>query len=306
MIDIPQANAEAIARRFPDGAEFLATLPSRLDEIAQRWQLTLLDSLPIGIGGFLIGVRTADRREAVLKLSPVCAPQSRVNQLEAYALRRWRGRDAPVLLQADPAVGALVLERCRPGATIDGLSDDDMLQEGCELAARLHRRPDAVDVEVLSRADAEVAQRAERTDALMAQLGHPFPPRIEQAIASHHRALASEHHGPLVVCHGDLNPGNVLSHADGWVAVDPLPVIAEPAYDAVSLVWSKRAWLLDASHPRRIVRRRLEVAAEALATDVERVRMWTLVRLTGLLADRLSWGGYDEAPFIAFAELLDD
>ena len=188
---IPRANAEAIARRFPDGAAFLATLEDRLAEVAQRWSLTLLDPLPIGIGGYLVGARTMDGREAVLKLTPADV------ELEAYALRRWAGEGAAALLAVDTELGALLLERCVPGATIDSLDDAQMLRAGCALARRLHRVPDAEDRSTL--------------------------PRAEDA------------HGALVVCHGDMNPGNLLSHNRGWVAVDPLPLLAEPAYDAVSL-----------------------------------------------------------------------
>ena len=35
-----------------------------------------------------------------------------------------------------------------------------------------------------------------------------------------------------VLLHGDFNPGNVLSCGDGrWAAIDPKPMIGDPAYD---------------------------------------------------------------------------
>jgi hypothetical protein len=42
---VPEANAQAISRRFPDGAAFLAGVPARLDEVARRWRLTLGEPL---------------------------------------------------------------------------------------------------------------------------------------------------------------------------------------------------------------------------------------------------------------------
>jgi hypothetical protein len=45
-------------------------------------------------------------------------------------------------------------------------------------------------------------------------------------------------------------------------------------YDAASLVWSKRPWLLAAADP------------------------------AAMLDRRIAWGGYDETPFITIAELL--
>src|SRR3954452_24977797 len=156
---IPKEDAEAIARRFPDGAECLATLATRLANVAQMWSLTLLEPLPIGIGGYLVRARTAGDRDVVLKLSPTGPPQDRVNRLEAYALRRWAGRDAALLLAEDVSAGALLLERCTPGMTIDSLPDEQMLNEGCALARRLHRRPDHEDLGTLPRAVDEVAAR---------------------------------------------------------------------------------------------------------------------------------------------------
>ncbi|MDA0180121.1 aminoglycoside phosphotransferase family protein [Solirubrobacter phytolaccae] len=255
-------NADAIARRFTDGAEFLATVESRATESARRWALKLLEPLPMGIGGYLVGVRTKDGRDAVLKLSPTAPPQARANRLEVYALRRWAGAGAVNLLAHDADAGALLLERCTPGVTIDSLPDEEMIVAGCALARRLQRVADAKDRTTL--------------------------PGTGD-----------------VVCHGDLNPGNLLSHRDGWVAIDPLPVLAEPAYDAVSLVWSKRDWLLSQPDPRRVLDRRLQLAAAALAVDADRIRLQTLRRIEALLTERASWGGYDEAPFVALAALLD-
>jgi len=254
-------NAEAIARRFSDGTEFLATVAARAETLARRWSLTLLAPFPLGIGGYLVPVLTDDGREAVLKLSPLAPPQDRANRLEAYALRRWAGEGAARLLEQDTDAGALLLERCVPGETIDTLPDEEMILAGCALARRLQRVADAEDRATL-------------------------PGTGE------------------VVCHGDLNPGNVLSHGGGWVAIDPLPVLADPAYDAVSLVWSKRAWLLAQPDPRAALDRRLQLAAAALAIDADAIRVQTLTRIDGLLAERAAWGGYDEAPFVALAALL--
>jgi streptomycin 6-kinase len=38
--------------------------------------------------------------------------------------------------------------------------------------------------------------------------------------------------GRRVLLHGDFNPGNVLAGRTGtWVAIDPKPMIGDPAYD---------------------------------------------------------------------------
>ncbi len=302
---IPAENAEVIARRFgPSGQRFVRELPQRLADVAARWELTLTEPLPIGIGGYLIGVRTVDGREAVLKVSPTGGEQDHRNELEAYALKRWCGEGAVMLFEADLVAGALLIERCAPGATIDTLPDDEMLTTGCELARRLHRVADAEDERLLPHAVTEVADRVARFDELMDGMGRPLTPIAERVVRRSHEQLVGDS-GPLVVCHGDMNPGNLLSaQRMDWLAVDPLPVRADGAYDAASLVWSKRPWLLAQADPAALLERRIRLAAAALGTETRRVRAWTFARLTGILVARFAWGGYNEAPFISVAELL--
>lgn len=302
---MPHQNAEVIARRFGDaGQRFLRELPERLAELTSRWELSLGEPLPIGIGGFLVSAQTTEGQEAILKLSPTGGAQDRVNELEAYALGRWQGDGAVRRFMADPAAGALLLERCSPGAGIDTIPEEEMLAAGCTVARRLQRRPDAEDERLLTSAVADVAQRAVRLGDWMDRIGRPLSPPAARLLAEVHEELA-RYEGPLVVCHGDLNPGNLLSAQRArWLAIDPLPVIAPAAYDAVSLVWSKRSWLLGEPEAARRLSARIELAAGTLGVPQRAVWAWTLARATGILVDRFGWGGYNEAPFVRVVELL--
>jgi streptomycin 6-kinase len=256
------------------------------------------------VGGYLVAVRMVDGSEAVLKLSPTGGGQDEVNALEAYALRRWGGEGAVKVFEADARVGALLIERCVPGVSLDTLPDEQMLIAGCEVARRLHRAADGDDERLLGNAVTNVAERVARLDEAMEAMGHPLSARAERVITRFHEELSAAG-STLVVCHGDMNPGNLLAaERMDWLAVDPLPVRAPAAYDAASLVWSKRPWVLAAPDPAALLRRRVRLAAAALGAEAREVRGWTLVRLTGILISRYAWGGYDEAPFIRIGELL--
>jgi streptomycin 6-kinase len=179
-----------------------------------------------------------------------------------------------------------------------------MLTAGCALARRLHRSPDPEDERLLPNGVTEVAERVPVLGDWMARMGRRLSPAAERIVAEVHEEAALDD-GPLVVCHGDLNPGNVLS-ADRapWLAVDPLPLIAPAAYDAASLVWSKRAWLLDQPDPAGVLSRRIQLASGAVGMPARDVWAWTLARATAILINRSTWGGYDEAPFVRVIELL--
>ena len=113
------------------------------------------------------------------------------------------------------------------------------------------------------------------------------------------RTLVEEPAGEVLL-HQDLHGGNVLrSGADEWLAIDPKPLVGDPAFDAASLLRDRR-WLLGGADDARLVRRRLDVLAEVTGLDRERMRRWGIVHA-------LAWGvsaGRADADMILCAELL--
>ncbi len=305
MTRIPIDRTELIKRRFgASGEQFLHELPDRLAHSAQRWQLVLGPPYPVGIGGYLVQAKRPDGSPAVLKLSPTGAGHDRANQLEVLMLRRYTGQGAVLLLDADIGAGALLMERCIPGTTLDTLPDEEMVRIGCRLASMLHTEPTAEDLELFPVALESGTNGARRLSAVMAELGESLSPDAWRVVKESHEELVADR-SHLVVCHGDLNPGNVLAAQRlPWLAIDPLPRVADPAYDAASLVWAQRPWLLAQADAPAVLAHRIDVAAGELMVDSERIRAWTLVRLVGMLADRRGWGGFDESVLIRVAELL--
>ncbi len=305
MTRIPIDRAEVIIRRFgPSGEQFLHELPDRLAKRAEQWHLVLGPPYPVGIGGYLVQAERPDGSAAVLKLSPTGSEQARANQLEVLMLRRYAEQGAVLLLDADVGAGALLMERCIPGTTLDTLPDEEMVRIGCRLASMLHTEPTSEDLELIPVALDSVTDGSRRFSPVMAELGKSLSPDAWRVVKESHEELVADR-SHLVVCHGDLNPGNVLSAQRlPWLAIDPLPRVADPAYDAASLVWARRSWLLAQADAHVVLAHRIDVAAEELLVDPGRVRAWTLVRLVGTLAERRTWGGFDESLLIRMAELL--
>jgi len=292
-------------RRFgPSGERFLRELPDRLAQRAEQWHLVLGPPYPVGIGGYVVQAERADGSAAVLKLSPTEAEQARANQLEVLMLRRWAGQGAVLLLDADIAAGALLMERCIPGTTLDTLPDEEMVGIGCRLASMLHTQPTSQDLDLIPMALASVTDVTRQFSVVMAEFGESLSPDVWRAAKESYDALVADR-SHLVVCHGDLNPGNVLAAQRlPWLAIDPLPRVADPAYDAASVVWARRPWLLAQPDAQAVLAHRIDVAAGELLVAPARVRAWTLVRLVGALAERHTWGGFDESLLIRMAELL--
>ena len=103
-----------------------------------------------------------------------------------------------------------------------------------------------------------------------------------------------------VVLHQDFHGGNVLrSRERGWLAIDPKPLVGDPAFDAASLLRDRR-WLLGSPDDARRIRRRLDALADSTGLDRERMRLWGIVHA-------LAWGvvgGKLEGDLVRCAELL--
>jgi streptomycin 6-kinase len=236
--------------RGDEGRAWLARLPALHAALEERWQLRLGRELP---GGLLSSVREAtlpDGTRAVLKLAEADAATA-----EIAALRAWAGHGAPTLLAADEKLGALLLERIEPGSR-------PASAEGHAVAALLEllHVPPPDDLPTL-----ETVVRARVAAAL--REGRAAPRKAVWATAKVDELTRSR--TDVVLLHGDFDERNVLvCRRRGLCAIDPLPCLGDPAYDAGYWVHSNR-------RPGR--RARLDAIAAASGLERDRVRDWAAV-----------------------------
>ena len=101
---------EFAAQASVEGRAWIGALPALIDRLCRRWRLQLEDAVAArGYHGVVVPVTRGDER-CVLKLT---WPAERTVD-EARTLVAWRGQGAVLPLEADPAVGALLLERLDP------------------------------------------------------------------------------------------------------------------------------------------------------------------------------------------------
>jgi len=289
MITIPPQLAENIRYwHGVDGEHWLAELDGLVPELARRWRLDVGE--PFADGGAVSWVAPAGRHDggdAVLKLYLVDLE----NAQEPDALAHYDGEGAVRLLEAAP--GAMLLERLSPGTLLWELEDD---RQACLVAAGLLRRmwkPPAQPHQFRSLAG-DAARWAEEIPDVWERAGRPF----ERSLAELGVRLAGElagSQGEQVVLHQDLHGGNILRSGDGWLAIDPKPLVGEREFDLASLIRDRR-WAIS----EEIVRSRLELCSAELGLDRERMRGWAIVHA-------LAWGidddGADEA-MVAVARWL--
>ena len=278
---------------LPGGREWLERLPAVAQACAERWRLELSDPLPGGNVALVLGATREDGTAAVLKLS---FPEEE-SEHEPDALEHWDGAGAVRLLERDD--GAMLLERVSPGTPLWDVADDEA---ATVTAARVLRRLHGVPVprrDLFGSLAGAAARWAETIPADWRETGRAFSARLVAVAVDACRTLV-EDRVDEVLLHQDLHGRNVLrSDPDEWLAIDPKPLVGDPAFDAASLL-RDRCWLLGRVDDTRRVRRRLDVLAETAGLDRERMRRWGIVHA-------LAWGvsGGAAAPeMLRSAELL--
>ena len=234
-----------------EGRAWIATVPDRLAAASSAWGLELGPELPGGLLACVVAVTTSEGREAVLKLP---SPWARGDD-EVSALRTWGGRGAPELLADDPELGAVLIERIRPGDHADDLAAATV----AELLRTLGVAPTAGAPAL----GATVARRIANAEAE----GRSSPKRLAWAREALER-LESEPTPPVLV-HGDFDERNILlCEQRGVCAIDPLPAAGDPLYDAAY-------WIHGTGRPGR--RARFDGLADGLELDLDaraRLRDW--------------------------------
>jgi streptomycin 6-kinase len=277
---VPLEPPERLARTLAawagdEGREWLATLPGRAQEWLDRWELTPERvQYPGGHISMVVLVRQADGTPAALKLAMVTDETAQ----EDAALAHWDGRGAVRLLRAEPSCGALLLERLHADVSLRSLPDAKAMLEAAGVVRRLwvppaEKHPFPSVAHYTGRLAESLRQRREQPWA------EPLRPLIDEALETRERLVTAQDAPEPVLLHGDFHHGNVLA-ADRvpWLAIDPKPLVGDPAYDLAWLVRDRLETLVAAPAAQSAARRRLSKLSDALDVDRDRLRDWTLFR----------------------------
>jgi len=278
VITIPD-RLRSRASRVSGGEQWLSQLPDVCRRLSDEW------SLDLGIAFAACHVSlvvTADRaaRPLVLKIPMPSSVElgtlaAGARSREADALREWAGEGAVELVEYDPATGAMLEERCRPGAGLSNLEDPSDADElAATLLHRLHVSPPPL------RGFDRLADRAVRLAQDLARRVDEGAIRFDQRLLDTAIDLLGQlsQPGPAeVLLHGDFHHENILSaEREPWLAVDPLPMIGDPAYDSVQYLLFRKGDLADPDTAWADV---IDRFCERMDVDAERVKAWMFARL---------------------------
>jgi streptomycin 6-kinase len=246
-----------------DGRRWLRELPGRIQACADRWSLRLESPYPDSQVSIVFPVACEGGSHAVLKLQfphPEC-------EHEAEALRIWNGQGSVRLLAHDPALHALLMERCEPGNHLSRAGADEALDVFLGLLPRLWIKAG----KPFSSLHDESLGWAEQLPVAWQKAGRPCEIElIDTALQALDHVRGSQ--GEQVLLHQDLHGDNVLrATREPWLVIDPKPLAGEREFSLAPIIRD-----YDFGHSRQCVVGRLDKLAGALRLDRERARLWAL------------------------------
>ncbi len=247
------------------GQAWLDGLPALIADCAARWGLRVRPPFPNLSFNYAAPAERLDGTPVVLKLG---VPSNTELQSEIAALRLYDGYGIVRLLEADPGVGALLLERFQPGTMLSTVTDDEAATRIAALVMKKLWRPAPPEHNFPT-----VARGAGGLQRLRAMFGGgtgPLPaPLVDRAENLFAELLASA--DAPVLLHGDLHHYNILAaEREPWLALDPKGLVGEPAYEVAAFLHNPFD-VLAGPDPGGKLARRLAVLAEELGIDQQRL-----------------------------------
>jgi streptomycin 6-kinase len=277
----------AALETYPSRDVWQAEASTLVAAMLHRWDLSPGGAYIGGATGSVLSVTQASGEPAVLKVA-----YPHVEGIwEAVGLQSFPVGCAPSVLAQDAWTWSILLESIAPGTRLKAGSMG--AREALEAGGRLHKQLSAAAApsSIPQLADAMRDYSAQARDRLPSQssdLGDLGVLSLVVTAIDELDVLAgtggSTGSGQCLI-HGDYNPGNILDAGAGrWVAIDPKPLVGDPAYDLWPLV-SQVGAPTRGVHPAEQLARQLAIAAESAEVDPARAARWSCAR-SGL---NVSW-----------------
>ena len=248
------------------GRTWLDGLPAAVEACVERWELVLGAPFATAFTSLAMPATLPDGAEAVLKISF----PDRESEHEALALESWKGDGAIRLLDHDPALSALLVERCIPGTPLSNMPQDAALDVVAGLLRRLWIPAASPPFRALSDEAAWWTAHLRKNWILA---GRPFEEQLLDAALDAMRVLPGSQ-GEPVLLHQDLHGDNVLrAEREPWLVIDPKPLVGEREFGLAPIVRS-----FEFGHGREELRRRLDHLTSNLGVDRERARLWCVAQ----------------------------
>jgi streptomycin 6-kinase len=253
----------------PSGAQWSSRLPRLLADVLDDWALEPRGPAATGSTSVVVPVIRDSERLALKLVWPHLEARD-----EPLVLRHWDGHGAVRLVAADPSRGALLLEALDGARNLRELDVDLACETVGGLLAQLNV-PSPAGLRTLSRFALEQVAKLEASDGVL-------PRRMVERTRGLVDEVTSDPACDASLLHTDLHFENVLASLPGagrpdWLAIDPHAMAGHPGFEIQPLLRNRTDELGTGSTFRYLVRRRLEICAEAAGIAEDDALVWSYV-----------------------------
>jgi len=271
---VPRYLTETAARE-PALAQWLASLPQVVADVADRWTLRVGEPFePGGQCSWTAPAAGAGGEDLVLKVAFRFSGEEERD--EAAGLRCWDGNGVVRLHAASAGESeyVLLMERCLSGTPLGQvLPEPQQDAVVASLLGRLWAQPHSgYPFRPLAQMCAAWADEFEAGYASLAGVADRLDPGLARAGIGLFRELPASAGSQVLLC-TDLHAENILaSQREPWLVIDPKPYVGDPAYDVLQHMLNCEDRL--AADPAALAERMAGLAG----LDAGRVRLWLFAR----------------------------
>jgi streptomycin 6-kinase len=310
-VQVPGFVRQRVMHLGQRGERWLAELPDVIAHLERAWSMTVGQALGGGTGSYVARARMAEGADTILKIA---IPEVGFAD-ELRVLASVQGHGYVRLLAHDREREAMLLEALGAPMAALALLPEHKIALLCQMLRQAWQAPRPA-VLVVTPADEKAGQLARMVGRAWEDLSHPCSERVvTQALRYAERRAAAFDLERCVVVHGDPHPWNTLQvlaprvgAEAGFVFVDPVGFLADPAYDlgVVLRDWCEQLLATRGTGAAAALARRY-CALLSAQTGIEETAIWEW----GFL-ERVSSGlyclelGIEELgrPFLQTAEML--
>jgi len=251
-----------------DGKKWLESIPSIVASCEKKWLLQISPPFNLSYNYVAPAIRT-DGTQVVLKIG---FPKDREFKTEIKALEVFNGEGIAKLLEMDAENSAILIEQVLPGKPLSQMTDDD---EATRIIAGVMKKlwkPLPKNHSFITVKDWSSELFDYHKDS--SNENGPIPMKLIEKATRLFSELLESADEPVLV-HGDLHHDNIMSsQRDGWLAIDPKGIAAEPAYEVAAMIRNPYEKLKNIVDLRPLLSCRLKILSEDLGLDSSRVWKW--------------------------------